>query len=66
MPSQPKKEIDANAELDNFLKEHKQEVNFNITFPIYRILPAEVELALKVLEKHGMKISIILTPQDKA
>lgn len=35
-------------------------MNYEISFPIYRILPDEVQLALKVLEKHQMKISLLL------
>ena len=38
-------------------------IGYKIDFPIYKILPDEVQLALNVLGKHGMKLSIILTPK---
>lgn len=54
-------EIDeAQKEIEEILKKHKLEIGYSVTFPIYKILPDEIELALKVIAKHGMKISFTL------
>lgn len=54
--------IKANAEIKGILKKYSLEMGYEITFPIYNILPKEVELALSVLIKHGMKASLKLKP----
>lgn len=42
-------------ELQPLLKKHELQMGAIPHFPIYKILPVEVELALKVLEKHGVQ-----------
>lgn len=42
------------------LDKHGMYFGYNLTFPIYKILPDEVQLALKILEKHGMHIIVEL------
>jgi hypothetical protein len=50
----------ANDEIQQVLKKYGLEISFQYDFPIYRIIPDEVKLALKVLSKHSMKILFIL------
>lgn len=55
-------------EIQTILKKHNAKLGYEITFPIYRELPDEVKLALKVLGRHGMKISITIKqdlPSDR-
>jgi hypothetical protein len=51
---------EAFKEIQTILNKYNLLVDYQVTFPIYRILPDEVKLALKVLEKHGMKILFVL------
>ena len=44
----------------DLVNKEKMKIGFDLSFPIYRILPDEVQLALKVLGKHGMKISLTI------
>ncbi len=39
------------------------EIGYVLDFPVYKILPDEVKLALKVLGKHGMTLKITLSPK---
>jgi len=48
--------IKANKEIQEVLKKYGLKTSLELSFPIYRILPDEVQLALKILGKHGMKI----------
>lgn len=41
------------------------DLRYRLEFPIYKILPEEVGLALKILEKHGMNIVIDLKEKPK-
>lgn len=50
----------AEKEIREILKRHKLKIGYQISFPMYKILPDEVKLALSVLVKHGMKITILL------
>lgn len=43
------------AKTDPLLKELNIELGAIPQFPIYKILPIEVELALEVLKKHGVQ-----------
>ncbi len=45
-------------EIEEILKKHNKSLSYEMDFPVYRILPEEVLLAIKVLEKHGMRIKI--------
>jgi len=55
----------ANKEIQLILKKYNLVFGYNLDFPIYKILPDEVKLALKILVKHGMKIVVSLKPQEK-
>ena len=50
----------AEKEIQDILKKNKLHLVYKVSFPTYNILPDEVKLALKVLEKHGIKISFVL------
>ena len=45
-------------EIQQILKDYNCRLHYRITFPQYRVLPEEVQLALSVLARHGMKITI--------
>jgi len=45
-------------EIKNILNENDAKIEYQISFPQYRQYPEEVSLALKILSKHGMKITI--------
>lgn len=49
-------------EIREILKKHNLKISYEISFPKYKILPDEVQLALKILAKNGMKILFTLTP----
>ena len=53
----------ADKEIKAILKKHNLKIGYQITFPLYKQLPDEVQLALSVLAKHKMKISFILNPK---
>ena len=55
----------AQKELQDILKKYNLVFGYNLDFPMYKILPDEVKLALKILVKHGMKIVVSLKPQEK-
>ena len=42
------------------LEKEGVEIGYNLSFPIYRILPNEVKLALLILDKYGMEVKIFL------
>jgi hypothetical protein len=50
----------AEAEINEVLKRHNLKYGYKFSFPVYKILPSAVQLALDVLETHGLKVSIIL------
>lgn len=47
-------------EIQEILNEYGMYFGYNLTFPVYKILPDEVKLALKILETHGMHIIVEL------
>lgn len=58
----------ANKEIQKVLDTYGLRYNFKLDFPVYRIIPDEVQLALRVIEKHKMRIKVFLdkkkdTPQ---
>lgn len=55
---------DADKEITDLLEKHGLKHSYEFTFPRYRILPDEVDLALKVLQNHGMRVVIVLIPKD--
>lgn len=48
----------AQREIEEILKKYKLKIKYKFEFPIYRILPDEVKLALNVLSRNQMKILI--------
>lgn len=54
------KEEELNKQIRDLLKKNGYKIGYNLSFPIYRILPDEVQLALGVLQKHGMVIQMTL------
>lgn len=46
------------SEISPLLQKHSLKMGAVPIFPIYKILPVEVELALKVLEKHGVQYTV--------
>jgi len=53
----------AEKEIQEVIKKHELKMTPKFNFQMYRILPDEVQLALRILEKHGMKI--IFTLEEK-
>lgn len=50
----------ANKEIQKVLDTYGLQYNFKLDFPVYRIIPDEVQLALRVIEKHKMRIKVFL------
>ena len=50
----------ANKEIQEILHNYNLQYGFKLDFPIYRILPDEVQLALRIMEKHKMRIKVFL------
>jgi hypothetical protein len=50
----------AQDELEGVLKKHNVSLQYEVVFPMYKRLPDEVQLALKVLMRHGMTIRFLL------
>lgn len=47
-------------EIDALCKNNNMEIKYKFDFPIYRIIPDEVKLAVSVLEKHGLTVGLDL------
>lgn len=45
---------------NKFLEDNNLEVSYLIDFPVYKVIPDEVKLALNVLRNHKMRIKFIL------
>ena len=54
----------AEKQIKDILEKEKLKFGYEISFPMYRITPDEVKLALSVLKKHGMKISVVLKKKE--
>jgi len=54
----------AQSFLTNWLQLEKLEISFEMSFPQYKILPDEVKLALSVLSRNGMKITVVLKSKE--
>ena len=50
-------------EINLILKKYNLRMDYKLTFPIYKQLPYELQLALKIIVKHGMEINAILNPK---
>lgn len=59
------KEHKAQQQIKELLAKEGLEMRYKLDFPMYRILPDELQLALKVLEKHKMGIKITIEPQKQ-
>lgn len=53
-----------NKEIMNLLKKNNMTMTYELSFPIYKIIPDEVKLALSVLHRYGMKIVVLLKEID--
>ncbi len=47
-------------QIEQILKDNKLKIDYEILFPNFDQLPQEVELALTILKKKGMKIRFVL------
>ena len=47
-------------EITQALKRKNLKIGYELSFPRYNIMPDEVRLALNILKRHGMKITIAL------
>ncbi len=54
------KTTDVDNQIQKILKENNYDLGYSFEFPMYKILPDEVKLALSVLEHHGMKVVVSL------
>lgn len=50
----------AQKDIDKILKDNKLKIGYKLDFPQYKILPDEVLLAIKILERHQMRIIMML------
>jgi hypothetical protein len=48
----------AENDIAKILKKNRAYFKYNLTFPVYKILPEEVSLALAILAKHQMHIVV--------
>lgn len=48
----------AQKEVKEILKKYNLNLSYKLEFPIYNIIPDEVKLALSILSKHGMRITV--------
>ena len=53
-------------EIESLLKKMNMSIGFGISFPRYKIIPEEVDLAMKIVKKHGMKITFLIQSEKKA
>ena len=54
------------TEVNEALTRNNCTLTYQIDFPTYKILPDEVKLALLILQKHGMKISFVISEKALA
>ena len=52
-------------EFQEFLNSHNVSVTVQMSFPEYKILPVDVQLALKVLSKHNSNYVLNFVEKDK-
>ena len=52
-PESETKVVKAQKEVETIFKKYNLTLGAEMDFPMYRELPVEVQLALKVIEKHG-------------
>ena len=49
-------------EIMRYLKNHNLKFGCEIDFPMYKIHPPEIDLAIEVLKRHGMTIKVTINP----
>ena len=54
----------AEKEIQEVLKKYGFIMRYRFDFPVYRIIPDEVKLAMSVLDRHKMQIILDLRPQE--
>ena len=47
-------------QITKILKDNKLKIDYEIQFPNFDVLPQEIELALTILKKKGMRIVFVL------
>lgn len=57
--------MEAEKQIESILEKNECELSYEITFPRFKILPEEVQLALIVLGKNGMVIKMVLKEKTK-
>lgn len=55
----------AEKQIQEILKKHNLKLGYDLSFPMYKQLPIDVQLALKILARHGMKIVFTLKEASK-
>ena len=59
----PQKKVE--EQIKDVLTDNHVKMIYKISFPIYRQLPDEVSLALLVLNRHGMTITVSYEPDSQ-
>lgn len=49
-------------EIKQIMSKNGLKFDYQFTFPVYRIIPDEVQLALKVLQKHSLTVVFSVVP----
>lgn len=52
----------AQKEIQEVLKKYGLQLSYKLEFPIYRIIPEEAKLAMKILERYAMHIVLTFKP----
>lgn len=52
-------------QIEELLKKNNLKLVYQLDFPIYKILPDAVKLALNVIYSHGMEIVATLRPREE-
>lgn len=52
-------------QMKEWLANNNVQIGYEVSFPVYNILPDEVKLAYSILIKHGMNIRILLGPSEE-
>lgn len=52
-------------QIEELLKKNNLKLVYHLDFPIYKILPDAVKLALNVIYSHGMEIVATIRPRDE-
>ena len=52
-------------EIEEILKKYNLMIKYKLDFPVYKILPNEIKLALSILERHNMRVTFELRPKEQ-